>query len=101
MEDIMVVTAVDAWVTPERISDFIKATIDNHQASIKESGNMRFDVLQSTEDPAHFLLYEAYKTEEQAAAHKNKPHYTTWKETVAPWMAQPRQATPYKAIKPE
>jgi len=101
LEGFMVITTVDVWVKPEHITDFIKAMIANHESSIKEAGNMRFDILQSTDDPAHFLLYEAYKTEEQAAAHKNTPHYKTWKETVASWMAQPRQPTPYKAIKPE
>ena len=96
----MIVATVDVWVKPEHINEFIKATTANHEASVNETGNMRFDVLQSTEDPAKFLLYEAYQTEEQAVAHKATAHYARWKETVAPWMAQPRSATPYKAIKP-
>jgi (4S)-4-hydroxy-5-phosphonooxypentane-2,3-dione isomerase len=100
-EGTMIVTTVDVWVKPEHIADFIKATIANHESSIKENGSQRFDVLQSTEDPAHFLLYEAYKTDDQAAAHKSTAHYKAWKEAVSPWMAQPRQGTPYQAIRPE
>jgi autoinducer 2-degrading protein len=96
----MIVATVDVWLKPEHINEFIKATVANHEASAKEVGNMRFDVLQSTEDPAKFLLYEAYQNEDQATAHKKTAHYATWKETVAPWMAQPRAATPYKSIAP-
>ena len=46
------------------------------------------------------MLYEAYETAEGAAAHKQTEHYLTWRETVAPWMAQPRQGKPYNVIAP-
>lgn len=94
------VTTVMVKVKPEHISEFIEATIANHEASIKEPGNRRFDVLQSSDDPAAFLLYEAYESEEDAAAHKKTDHYLTWRETVADWMAEPRKGIPYKSIKP-
>jgi (4S)-4-hydroxy-5-phosphonooxypentane-2,3-dione isomerase len=96
----MVVTTVKVAVKPENISEFIQATIKNHEASTKEPGNTRFDVLQSTEDPAMFLLYEAYESDAAAAAHKKTSHYLQWRETVAPWMAQPREGKPYKSIRP-
>ena len=61
---------------------------------------MRFDVLQSRDDPGRFLLYEAYESEERAAAHKNTEHYLTWRKTVEPWMAKPREGVPYLGIAP-
>lgn len=97
----MEVTCVHVYVKPENIDDFIKATLENHRNSIQESENLRFDVLQDPEDSAHFILYEAYKTKAGAAAHKETQHYLTWRETVADWMAQPRQGIPYKVIAPE
>ncbi|HLV30125.1 MAG TPA: antibiotic biosynthesis monooxygenase [Chitinispirillaceae bacterium] len=96
----MVVTTVSVHVKPEHINDFIAATIKNHEASINEPGNRRFDVLQSCDDPAAFLLYEAYDTEEAAAAHKKTTHYEQWRNVVADWMEIPRKGTPYKAIRP-
>ena len=96
----MVVTTIIVKVKPEYIADFIKASRLNHERSILEKGNLRFDVLQSTEDPALFLLYEAYDSPENAAAHKKTLHYTLWRDTVADWMAQPRKGIPYKAIAP-
>lgn len=96
----MVVTCVHVWVKPEHIEDFIKATKINHENSIKEAQNMRFDVLQDRGDPSKFILYEAYQSDEGAAAHKQTEHYLTWRDTVAPWMAEPRKGIPYSVIAP-
>lgn len=97
----MEVTCVHVYVKPENIEKFIQATIENHQNSVQEPENLRFDVLQDPADPTHFLLYEAYKTPAGALAHKATAHYLTWRETVAPWMAQPRQGVPYTVIAPQ
>ena len=96
----MVVTCVHVYVNKEYIDDFIEASIKNHKSSILEPGNMRFDILQSAEDPARFLLYEAYESGEASSEHKKTPHYQEWRETVADWMARPREGVPYKAICP-
>jgi autoinducer 2-degrading protein len=96
----MVVTSVMVHVKAEYIDDFIRETIKNHENSIKEKGNMRFDILQSTEDQTRFMLYEAYDSAESAAAHKKTAHYNAWRDAVANWMAEPRQGISYKAIRP-
>jgi len=90
-------TLVYVQVIARHIADFVEATRSNHKASIRESGNVRFDVLQSPDDPTQFVLYEAYLTAEAAAAHKQTPHYLKWKETVAPWMATPRKGVIYQS----
>lgn len=97
----MHVTLVQVQVKPAHIDDFIAATRINHEASIHESGNRRFDVLQSPENPSHFILYEAYASAEAAAAHKETAHYLTWRDTVADWMAQPRQGIRYVGLFPQ
>jgi autoinducer 2-degrading protein len=96
----MLVTCVHVHVKPEHVEAFIAASAANHQASVQEAGNRRFDVLQSSEDPCRFLLYEAYDSAEAAAAHKQTPHYITWRDTVADWMAEPRRGVPYRSIAP-
>jgi len=96
----MIVTIVEIFVLPEHIEDFIAATITNHEHSITEPGNRRFDALQSRDDPSKFLLYEAYDSEAAAKAHKETTHYLKWKETVADWMARQRIGVPYQAIRP-
>ena len=96
----MHVTLVHVQVKPDRIEDFIEATRKNHLASVQESGNRRFDVLQSAADTARFVLYEAYASEEDAAAHKQTAHYLQWRETVADWMAAPREGIAYTGLFP-
>jgi autoinducer 2-degrading protein len=96
----MHVTLVHVHVKPEHLEDFIAACAANHAASIQESGNRRFDVLQSPDDPCRFILYEAYATAADAAAHKETAHYLSWRETVADWMAEPRQGLSFNGLYP-
>jgi autoinducer 2-degrading protein len=97
----MHVTLVHVHVKAEHVNDFIAASRANHEASILESGNRRFDILQSADDPARFVLYEAYASAADAAAHKETAHYRNWRETVADWMAEPRQGVPYQGLFPD
>jgi len=97
----MHVTLVHVRVIPEHVQDFIAATRANHLASVREPGNRRFDVLQSPEDPTEFVLYEAYASATDAAAHKETAHYLTWRKAVADWMAQPRRGVAYHGLLPE
>lgn len=97
----MHVTLVEVQVKPEHIADFLTASKLNHLASVQEPGNLRFDVLQSAEDPARFVLYEAYATADAAKAHKQTAHYLAWRDQVADWMASPRQGRPFVGHCPE
>ena len=96
----MIVTFVHVWVKPDHIEDFIKASKENHQNSIKEPGNLRFDLVQDANDPAKFVIYEAYESDEAAAEHKNTNHYKKWRDTVAGWMAQPRKGEKHIILAP-
>lgn len=96
----MHVTLVRVRVKPDHIESFINETRANHAASLREAGCLRFDVLQSPDDPARFVLYEAYRSAADAAAHKETLHYLSWRERVAPWMAEPRQGIRYNGLFP-
>ncbi len=97
----MHVTLVHVRVIPEHVQDFIAASRTNHLASVREPGNLRFDVLQSAEDPTEFILYEAYASAADAVAHKATAHYLAWRDAVAGWMAQPRRGVSYHGLLPE
>ncbi|MCL6556080.1 MAG: antibiotic biosynthesis monooxygenase [Burkholderiales bacterium] len=97
----MHVTLVNVRVKPEHVADFIAATRENHLGSRAEPGNVRFDVLQQSDDPTCFLLYEVFRDAEAAAYHKTTPHYLKWRDTVAPWMAEPRRGVTHKLVFPE
>jgi len=97
----MHVTLVQVHVKQEHIADFIAACRANHQASVREPGNLRFDILQDDADRSRFVLYEAYRTAADTAAHKNTTHYLRWRELVALWMAEDRSAMRYTGLFPE
>ncbi len=94
----MHVTLVHVHVKPEHVDAFIHASRANHERSIREPGNLRFDVLRAADDPTRFLIYEAYLDAAAAAAHKETPHYLTWRVAVADWMAEPRTGVPYDVV---
>jgi autoinducer 2-degrading protein len=94
------VTLVNFLVKPDQVAAFIAATRRNHEASRREPGNRRFDVLQSAADPAHLVLCEAYACMEDAVAHKHTAHYAAWRDAVADMMAEPRQGIPFVGLFP-
>lgn len=96
----MIVTIVHVHVKNEFIDAFIRASRTNHENSIKEPGNFRFDILQDAHDPSRFILYEAYESEEAVAAHKQTSHYAIWRDMVEPWMAKPREGIRHRMLFP-
>ena len=96
----MLIVHVHAQVKPEFIDAFKAATVENARNSIKESGIARFDVIQQSDDPARFVLVEIYRTPEAPAQHKETAHYQTWRDTVAPMMAEPRTSVKYSNVFP-
>ena len=94
----MYVVSVTVSVKPESVEQFVEATLDNARNTRREPGNVRFDVLQAEEEPTRFLLYEAYRGKDDFTAHQQTEHYLRWKQTVADWMAQPRQGVKHSSI---
>jgi len=94
----MYAVSVTVHVKPDQVDSFIEATLDNARNSRGEPGNVRFDVLRCEDDPTRFLLYEAYLSKDDFAKHQQTEHYLRWKETVADWMAQPRQGVKHTSI---
>mgnify|MGYP000100213550 CR=1 FL=1 len=96
----MNLVCVHVHVKPEHREAFIEATLENARNTVQEPGNLRFDVLQQADDPNRFVLYEVYRDDAGAAAHKQTAHYARWRDTVAPWMQEPRQGIKYLPLFP-
>ena len=96
----MQVVHVHVHVKPECVEAFRLATIENARNSVREPGIARFDVARQADDPARFVLVEAYRTAEAIAAHKATAHYARWRDAVAGMMAEPRTAVKYANVFP-
>jgi quinol monooxygenase YgiN len=97
----LLIVQVHIHVKPEHVEAFKAATLANARASVQEAGIARFDVCQQADDPTRFVLVEAYRTPAAPAAHKETAHYATWRDTVAPMMAEPRSSVKLVNLFPE
>ena len=97
----MLIIHVHVRVKPESIEAFKAATLANARASLREAGIARFDVCQQADDPASFVLVEAYRSAEAPAAHKQTAHYAAWRDAIAPMMAVPRASFKFASVFPD
>ena len=97
----MIIVHVFVHVKPDSVNAFTTATLENARDSVLERGVVRFDLVQQDDDPTRFLLIEIYRTPADPASHKETAHYATWRDTVAPMMAEPRRSLKYHALFPK
>lgn len=97
----MILTCVYVHVKSEEINEFIKASVLNHHGTIKEPGNLRFDIVQQSDDPSRFMIYEAFESEDAISAHKTTDHYLKWRDSVKDMMAEQRYGVKYNIIEPK
>jgi|SRR5579871_301905 len=96
----MFIVVVNVHVKSEHIEGFRHATIENARNSIQEPGIVRFDMLQQTDDPSRFLLYEVYRTADDPPKHRETAHYNAWLAKVTDMMVEPRTRITYSNIVP-
>ena len=89
---------VHARVKPGAEEALRSASLANAEASRREPGVLRFDLLADREDPRHFVLVEVYRDAAASAAHKETAHYAAWRDTVAPMMAEPRTSVKFANV---
>jgi (4S)-4-hydroxy-5-phosphonooxypentane-2,3-dione isomerase len=99
-QDAYLAVFVYVHVLPEAVQAFRAASLANAAASVREPGCVRFDVVEESADATRFVLIEVYRGKEGAAAHKETAHYQTWRDAVAPMMAEPRTSKSYATVTP-
>ena len=96
----MLIVHVHVHVKPEHIDAFKTATLANAQASVREPGIARFDVIQQVDDPTRFVLIEIYRDTAATVAHKETSHYARWRDAVVTMMASPRTSVKFTNLFP-
>ncbi len=97
----MLAVHVQIQVHPSHLEAFRVATLANASASRREPGVVRFDVCQQADAPDRWVLWEVYRNAAAHAAHRETPHYATWRDTVEPMMASTRIGTKLTTVSPE
>ena len=91
---IIVVTHVDVAPNP-KVADMLK---DLAEASRKEPGSIRFDVVQHTMRANHFTVVEVWRDQKALDSHVASPHTRQYRDTLQPMTGSPLDERVYKAI---
>ena len=97
----MLIVHVQVHVKTESVEAFKQATVANARESRREPGIARFECLQQLDDPARFVLVEAYRDPGAQAQHRETRHYLDWRDVVAPMMAEPRASVKFAPVPPD
>jgi quinol monooxygenase YgiN len=91
---VVVVTHVDVAPNPQ-VAVMLK---DLAEASRKEPGNVRFDVVQHTIGANHFTVLEVWRDEKALDTHVAAPHTRQYRDTLQPMTGSPLDERVYKPI---
>ena len=84
---------VKVRIKPDMREKFLKAIEHDAIASERdEPGCVRFNVLQDEKDQNVYYFYEVYKDQAALEAHRQAPHYATWR-TAADTLDGPTEPT--------
>jgi (4S)-4-hydroxy-5-phosphonooxypentane-2,3-dione isomerase len=87
----MYTLTVMAHVLENETESFLQKTMECTLATRTESGNLRYDILRSEDDPLCFVIYEVYRSKDDFLFHRETPHSQTWKAEIESMMAKPRE----------
>jgi quinol monooxygenase YgiN len=71
---------------------------DLADASRREPGNVRFDVVQHTMRANHFTVVEVWRDQMALDAHVASPHTRQYRDALQPMTGSPLDERVYKAI---
>ena len=73
---------------------FLRSAAQNRAGSLKEKGNLRFEMYQNTESPQEFMFAEKYDSLESVTGHRQTPHFLEFAKTLETVQAYPRRREP-------
>jgi autoinducer 2-degrading protein len=82
------INAVDLDLVPSERDKFLEAIAEDAEATRKEPGCLRFDVLVLANDPNHLFLYEVYESEAAFRAHRDSDYFKKYASTTANMVAK-------------
>lgn len=97
----MYITSLQMSIFPTHREGFIQATIEMAKKTLREAGNLRYDILQHMDNPNIFILNGVYRDIEGMVAHKKSSHYLRWRDEVMRACCESHERNDYSAVFPE
>ena len=75
-------------VKPDKLDEFMQvAMLDAHE-SVKEAGNLRFEVYHREESAAELVVFEIYSSEDALEEHRQTEHIKAWRSAVSAYAEE-------------
>ena len=84
----MIFIVVKFRVRPEHQDDWLSLTREFTEATRTEPGNLWFEWSRSVDDPAEYVLVEAFRDGEAGAAHVNADHFRKGLDAMRPALSE-------------
>lgn len=81
----MYTIALFTKVLPQHVEDYITNMRVCAEATNKEPGCIRYEVMQDVDDPTLMLLFQAFADEAAYQAHQDADHHRVWIEKSGDW----------------
>ena len=72
-------------VKAAHLAEFVDHVRRHAEASVREAGCLRFDVLQDATDPQTICLYEVFRTQADLEVHRAQDYYQRWMALSRDW----------------
>jgi quinol monooxygenase YgiN len=72
-------------VLPQHVEDYITNMRVCAEATNRETGCIRYEVMQDVADPTLMCLYQIFEDEDAYQAHQDAEHHRVWIEKSGPW----------------
>lgn len=96
----MLTVLVSIKVKPDQLKAFTDATISEVQASSQDQGVVGIDILQESDDHAHFTLHEVFQSRQVGMQHLEMAHFKQWQSIVKPMLIEPPHAAAFEHVFP-
>ena len=97
----MIVLIVKVSVRADKLEQFLGEVNLAIEATRKEAGVTRYELVQSVEEPTTFLMIEEYEDEAALAAHSETEHMRRLLAVLGTMVAGPPEGTRYNVTSAE
>ena len=87
-------------VRPGHEAAFLEGAFANQAGSIREPGNLRFEMYRNAENPCEFLFAEKYDSADSVTAHRQTPHFQSFFKVLEQVQQFPRRREPGNFVPP-
>ena len=86
------------WARPDTVNEVRRLLLELIEPTRAEPGCIKYELLQSVEDPSEFTFVEAFVSDAAFAIHASAPYIVALQPRLAPLTARPSEVRRYRAV---